>query len=121
MADDTATFVRKSAPPADADDKRGRKKIRDSNLSFDGLARVLAGTVLEAVRPLVQRIDALERRLDDRKYLGVFENGRKYRQDNSVTFKGAIWVALKDTQQIPGDGDGWQLAVRRGRDGRGTP
>jgi hypothetical protein len=52
-------------------------------------------------------------------YEGIFESGRSYRQGNGVTFGGSIWIALTDdATEKPGTGTQWQLAVKKGRDGR---
>ena len=51
-------------------------------------------------------------------YRGVFQPGHEYDRGDSVTLDGSCWVALKDTSAKPGDDDSWQLAVKRGRNGR---
>jgi hypothetical protein len=53
-------------------------------------------------------------------YKGVFVEG-EFRQGDSVTFGGSLWVAQKDGPSgRPGepDSDGWKLAVKKGRDGK---
>lgn len=53
-------------------------------------------------------------------YRGVWEAGSHYAEGATVTHKGGLWIALEnDPPAEPGDGvSGWQLAVKRGRDGR---
>lgn len=53
-------------------------------------------------------------------YKGVFRMGDKYLKGDSSTHDGSLWIATVDEPiSKPGNGDGWQLAVKRGRDGRG--
>lgn len=49
---------------------------------------------------------------------GVFHAERSYEAGDGVTWAGSFWIAQKATQQKPGEGDGWRLAVKRGRDGK---
>lgn len=51
-------------------------------------------------------------------YRGVWREGFYHRGD-VVTRDGSTWIALVDTETQPGTPDsGWQLAVKRGRDGK---
>lgn len=53
-------------------------------------------------------------------YKGVFRSDEKYLKGDSVSHGGGLWIATDDDpSSIPGQSDGWQLAVKRGRDGRG--
>lgn len=49
---------------------------------------------------------------------GVFRQGDDYLKGNGVTWGGSFWIAQKDTNEKPGSGDGWRLAVKKGRDGK---
>ncbi|EKF39928.1 collagen triple helix repeat-containing protein [Nitratireductor indicus C115] len=49
---------------------------------------------------------------------GVFKAGDTYSAGDGVTWGGSFWIAQKDTADKPGDGDGWRLAVKKGRDGK---
>jgi len=51
-------------------------------------------------------------------YRGVFDAERAYRPGDTVTFGGSAWVCHSPTSARPGEGEGWQLAVKRGRDGK---
>jgi len=55
-------------------------------------------------------------------YRGVYKAGATYEPGDNVTYGGSLWVCLVSTQARPGEanGDGktWQLAVKRGLDGR---
>jgi integrin beta 3 len=62
---------------------------------------------------------ALEGRIQQFAYRGVWETGTVYRQHNSVTDGGSLWICVSEqTVQRPGDGQNWRLAVKRGKDGR---
>ena len=54
------------------------------------------------------------------KYQGTYQAGRTYVAGDTVTAAGALWhCAAPTTAARPGDGvSGWQLAVKRGADGR---
>ena len=58
-----------------------------------------------------------EARLPGISYRGVWKSG-EYLTGDSVTFGACQWIAKADTTDKPGEGDAWQLAVRKGRDGR---
>lgn len=53
-----------------------------------------------------------------RSYKGIYVPGAKYLKENCVTRDGSIFIALQDTNSVPGTDDSWQLAVKRGRDGK---
>ncbi len=51
-------------------------------------------------------------------YHGVW-TPKQYVTGDSVTWAGSLWIAKTNTSMKPGDGsDGWQLAVKRGADGK---
>lgn len=51
---------------------------------------------------------------------GIFKAGTVYETGDGVTYGGSYWIAQKDAPEgKPGDGgDGWRLAVKKGRDGK---
>lgn len=50
---------------------------------------------------------------------GVFKEGSNYHKGDGVTWGGSFWIAQKDTKDKPdAGGDGWRLAVKKGRDGK---
>ena len=72
------------------------------------------------MRLLVDRIERLEE-TPPLKYMGTHESGGAYRTNELVTHQGSLWIALQDTKEAPGAGNGcWQLCAKRGRDGRNT-
>lgn len=98
------------------------------------------GTVLERMRELRQRVAYLEaggessyvKALEARvavlevrptlEYKGIWQAGEFYQLGNAVTKDGSVWISrLNNTRGEPGkDPTSWQLAVKRGRDGRDT-
>lgn len=50
-------------------------------------------------------------------YRGVWQEGRKYEEGDTVTWGGSLWHANKTTSGKPDAGD-WTLAAKRGRDGK---
>jgi hypothetical protein len=52
-------------------------------------------------------------------YRGVFKDGQTYVQGDTVTFGGSLWHCNAQTTEKPLEGRGvWQLATRKGRDGK---
>ena len=50
---------------------------------------------------------------------GVYASGATYEKGDATTYGGSLWIAQRDTDTSP-PGDGWRLAVKRGRDGSKT-
>lgn len=48
---------------------------------------------------------------------GVWREGA-YVKGDGVTWGGSYWIAQKDTDAKPDTGDGWRLAIKKGRDGK---
>lgn len=52
---------------------------------------------------------------------GVYKADDAYLRGDAVSFGGCLWIAQKDAPEgKPDGGDGWRLAVKKGRDGRDT-
>lgn len=51
---------------------------------------------------------------------GVYRPERTYSKGDAVTWAGSLWIAQNETAEKPDSGDGWRLAVKRGRDAK-TP
>jgi hypothetical protein len=65
--------------------------------------------------PLERRIAELEAR----EYLGVWSSDKRYQKGAMVTYDGSLWIARSDSHDVrPGTSQAWQLAVRKGSDGR---
>jgi hypothetical protein len=63
------------------------------------------------------RIKALESRPPGLTYRGVFETGTLYQKHEGVTSSGSLWVCLEGTSERP-PSPKWQLAAKRGADGK---
>lgn len=48
---------------------------------------------------------------------GVFTE-KDYAPGDGVSWGGCFWIAQKETSERPGTGDGWRMAVKKGRDGK---
>ena len=51
-------------------------------------------------------------------FRGPWKSGDTYPRGAAVQHDGHLWIALRSTSDAPGGSDGWQLAVRRGREGK---
>lgn len=49
---------------------------------------------------------------------GVYKTGEEYSPGDAVTWAGSLWIAQEKTSEKPDSGQGWRLAVKRGRDGK---
>lgn len=49
---------------------------------------------------------------------GIFKEGQSYETGDGVTWGGSFWIAQSKTAAKPDSGEGWRLAVKRGRDGK---
>lgn len=52
---------------------------------------------------------------------GVYKAGDDYEPGDGVSYGGSFWIAQEKTQEKPDSGQGWRLAVKRGRDGKNAP
>lgn len=58
-------------------------------------------------------------RFPRQKFKGVYRQGEAYREGDDVTVDGSRYTALEDNpSDRPGTGKGWQLSVKKGRDGK---
>lgn len=53
-------------------------------------------------------------------YRGVYGSEKAYEKDDTTTYGGSLWIAMKDAPGTPGNGDGWKLSVKRGSDAKRT-
>ena len=101
-----------------ADGKDGRDgidglSIEDLSAEFDG-ERTL--TLRFARGEIVKEIPVNLAIPIDR---GVYKAGSLYERGDAVSFGGSLWIAQKQTDEKPGNGEGaWRLSVKHGRDGR---
>lgn len=64
---------------------------------------------------LFDRINAVEDKVKEFKYCGVWQRAAEYKHGNFVTFEGAVWHCNKATTTKPGTSEDWTLAVKSGR------
>ena len=85
--------------------------------SQPGVNRALLAGILD----LQKQVADLTRQLQEMPslaYRGVWSEGEQYQPGNFVTHSGSIWHANEPTTTRPGSGPAWQLAVKKGKDGR---
>lgn len=65
------------------------------------------------------RLTALEQR-PQLTYEGTWRPDHSYSAGTAITHRGSLWIATRATAHEPGGGpeSGWQLACKRGKDGR---
>lgn len=63
------------------------------------------------------RLAALEQR-PSLSYRGVWDPRSEYREGEFVTDQGSVWYARRTTRERPGSSADFQLAVKRGADGK---
>ena len=80
----------------------------------------VAEYVQKQVGPLLRRIEELEAQQKNWKYRGAWDNDTDYQVGNFTTHSGSLWHAKADSRgKRPGiNPEQWQLAVKRGGDGR---
>lgn len=95
----------------------------DVVLFADALAPVIREYFEVNFRPLADRLAELEKTAAELKaqptlrYIGTWQPA-SYKHGTAATWAGSLWVAMRDTTSKPGTDDAWQLAVKRGRDGK---
>jgi hypothetical protein len=91
---------------------------------FRMLGKFVADECKKATAPLKDRIAQLEKQIEKierRKYVGVWATG-KYFEGQYCTFDGSVWHCNADgTEQRPGTGPDWTLAIKRGQDASRRP
>ncbi len=86
------------------------------------LIKAIARGFAPTIHALEKQIAKLEQRIEELessglKYCGTHQCSMDYRKGHATTYEGALWVATRDVSaERPGHGDGWQLAVKSGRD-----
>jgi hypothetical protein len=86
--------------------------------TFDAQSRRMSAieTALKTIERLEARLADVEKR--GLRYLGVYQRAMDYRRGDATTHDGSLWIATDDTRGQPGVDANWQLAVKRGRDGK---
>lgn len=85
----------------------------------EGMVDATKDYVARQLHPLEVRIAALERAqqksLADA-FQGPYIPRATYKRGALVQHRGSAWLALEDTDGKPGEGAGWRLLVKAGRD-----
>lgn len=82
--------------------------------AFEGKSLIIAIDLSDGTQT------SIEKTIPVPEYKGVYEKGAQYLEGDSVSQAGGVWIAKSDNPEgSPGSCPGWQLAVKRGRDGRG--
>jgi hypothetical protein len=89
--------------------------LRWKDVTPEELVDIVIDPVTEALKQITARVTALEQADAQRAYRGVYSTTEKYAKHNSVTHSGSLWIAIETPRGSP-PGNGWQLAVRRGKD-----
>jgi len=83
-----------------------------------GFAPVIKDMIDAAVKPLHERIAKLESR-PEMKYHGTWQQDKVYSEGAFTTDNGSLWAAKRaSVGKRPGTDDSWQLAAKKGKDGR---
>lgn len=87
----------------------------------EGMAPEIKAYIERLIAPLKQRIAELEARGIE--YRGTYQRALSYRRGALVTNDGSMFAALRNIAEgeMPGKSDGWQLAVKRGKDATERP
>lgn len=96
--------------------RRINEAIASMDRRFDKALETYGVALGKAVRAVLDK----EIPKDVLRYCGVYSRPLDYRKGAMVTDHGAAWIALRDVEpgERPGACDGWQLAVKSGRDGK---
>jgi hypothetical protein len=92
-------------------------KLKWKEISPAEVCEIIVDAVADALRPIRERIAALEKEAEQRVYRGVYSTHEKYFKHNSCTHSGNLWIAIAEPTGAP-PGNNWILAVRRGKDDR---
>jgi hypothetical protein len=84
----------------------------------DALFGAIGQFIADELKERDQRIAALEAKMANWKYCGVWAEGQQYEIGNFVTHGGSLFTCLWSTQGEPGTVDAWQLCCKRGKDAR---
>ena len=91
--------------------------VQPSRQWEENLFRTVGQHIKDEIKKRDQRIDALESKMANWKYCGVWSAGR-YVAGNFSSHHGSLFVCLWSTEAQPGTDSSWQLCCKRGKDGK---
>lgn len=100
---------------------RTDKIVTGADIDIMEYSRSLGEVIREAIKPLKDRIAALEGEVAERgiRFRGYWRDGLTVRKGDCITNDGSLWVAVRDTDEAPNSSSpDWCLAARKGRDGK---
>lgn len=97
--------------------------------SLQRLMGAIAAPIREAllvrdasIKALTSRVAALEEKVEAQKgleYFGVWDASTEYTRNAAVTSSGSLWILRSERSKgVAPPGGGWQLACKRGADGK---
>jgi hypothetical protein len=115
--------------PEELNESLARRDQPDRRKPMPARDAALIGAIGSEIAERDRRIEALERRIEQlekqiekierRKYVGVWKDTGKYYEGQFCTHDNSMWHCNCDgTEQRPGTGPDWTLAIKRGRDGK---
>ena len=101
--------------------KTGNNSPDPSLATVEDVPKSLANWELR-VREMEERAEKAIAKADEFRFCGSWKAYLIYKTGNSVNWGGGMWICKRDNPGKPGvDGEGWQLAVRRGADAKSYP
>jgi hypothetical protein len=108
------------------------KALRDvstmpANMRMQGMATMFAKLLAEETHARIGELEARVRQIEDKgvSYRGSYSASEDYKRGDLVSYGGSIFHCTRDTQGVQPAHDGergltfpWQIAVKRGRDGK---
>jgi hypothetical protein len=88
--------------------------VQPSRQWEENLFRTVGQHIKDEIKKRDQRIDALESKMANWKYCGVWSAGR-YVAGNFSSHHGSLFVCLWSTEAQPGTDSSWQLCCKRGK------
>ncbi|MFM9860602.1 hypothetical protein RUR49_19255 [Pseudoxanthobacter sp. M-2] len=95
-----------------------RKELETALYDF---VSVTKQAIREAVGPLADRIEMLERRATKgMMFVGTYSRAADYARGSVVVVDGQSWCAIREVMagEAPAASDAWSLMARKGKDGK---
>jgi hypothetical protein len=96
--------------------RRKPRKGKPALKLYEAMGRATAEAIAAAIKPLADRIAALE--ASPTKFVGIWTQGTEYQARSITSHDGSMWHCNENTKTKPGTSPAWTLCVKRGRDGK---